>query len=127
MLLRLLQIALGLSAVISAALLAGRTRLPLVFSRDPAVVALVAGTVPLLAVCMVRPARLWASACSMSWLAQSCGEAGSVLQQVYGVLPCRQLGERSDVRALIVMGAWQRGTGGCRRACLHIHSTGNTV
>ncbi len=69
-LLRLLQIALGLSAVISAALLAGRTRLPLIFSRDPAVVALVAGIVPLLAVCMVRPGVNF-SKHSLGWLAQS--------------------------------------------------------
>lgn len=52
--LRLLQIALALSAVIAAALLLGRQRLPAVFSRDPEVVRLVASVLPLIAFCMVH-------------------------------------------------------------------------
>ena len=51
--LRLLQIALALSAVIAAVLLVGRHRLPLVFTRDRAVAELVAAVLPLLALCMV--------------------------------------------------------------------------
>lgn len=68
--LRLLQIAMALSTVIALILLAGRHRLPLIFSRDPAVVRLVAACLPLLAVCMVRmlgPRSHTVSATSRFW------------------------------------------------------------
>ena len=61
--LRLLQIALALSMAIAAVLVAGRHRLPLVFTRDAAVAQLVAAVLPLIAACMVRCCDTVAALC----------------------------------------------------------------
>jgi Na+-driven multidrug efflux pump len=54
-LLRILQIALGLSGILTLALSLGRSVIPAVFTSDPAVVAAAQTVMPLLAAFMVRP------------------------------------------------------------------------